>query len=299
MDSLISDLQRDALNEDMKVSGLLRKALVVAEKLGVEEFKSWINYELNGYPNSVKSPEYRIINVEVKYFNPFHGWKPILFEDFDMAKRLSKRECGQSVAEIEELLTNETDSKNVFAILLPKKDELIITKTFDLPSQPQLIHSKSELIKVVSSVRNIILEWAIKLEKDGICGRNLTFNQAELTSAKQTSYTVNHFHAPIESSQIQINSDNSSQSITEEGFDSEKLIASFDMIKKSISDLNLHQDKQKELLADIATILSQIESPKPKNTIIQESLVSLKNILEGSATPHATIILSSLFEKIF
>lgn len=50
MSGLVAELQRDALDHGVPVSHLLRNALVAARKLRVNEFSSWIDTELNGYP---------------------------------------------------------------------------------------------------------------------------------------------------------------------------------------------------------------------------------------------------------
>ena len=48
MDSLVLELQRECLAPGVSVTDLLRKALVVARKLGVKDLQSWIENELNG-----------------------------------------------------------------------------------------------------------------------------------------------------------------------------------------------------------------------------------------------------------
>ena len=48
MASLVQELQKEALDPNVKVSDLLRKALVVSKKLGIAEIEAWINKELNG-----------------------------------------------------------------------------------------------------------------------------------------------------------------------------------------------------------------------------------------------------------
>jgi hypothetical protein len=47
MSSVIVELQREALDRNVHVSDLLRKALVVARNLALTEFQSWIELELN------------------------------------------------------------------------------------------------------------------------------------------------------------------------------------------------------------------------------------------------------------
>ena len=60
--SLLNDIQRDILDPSMALSVILRKALVLAFQLGNEEFKSWVEQELNGYPRDTEAlPDYRIL----------------------------------------------------------------------------------------------------------------------------------------------------------------------------------------------------------------------------------------------
>ena len=49
MSSLVLELQRDAIDPSVSPLNLLRKALIVARKLGIVEFQQWIELELNGY----------------------------------------------------------------------------------------------------------------------------------------------------------------------------------------------------------------------------------------------------------
>ena len=58
MSSLIEELQRDALDSSVQVADLLRKALVVATKLKLDEFRQWAERELEGY-DKVDLPSYR------------------------------------------------------------------------------------------------------------------------------------------------------------------------------------------------------------------------------------------------
>jgi len=42
MSSLVIELQADAINSSVSILNLLRKALVVAKKLGIKDFEDWI-----------------------------------------------------------------------------------------------------------------------------------------------------------------------------------------------------------------------------------------------------------------
>jgi len=64
--SLIDELQLDASDGSVSVSDLLRKALVVAAKLGVSDIPEWINKELSGYHDGDTLPSYRIVHGAIK-----------------------------------------------------------------------------------------------------------------------------------------------------------------------------------------------------------------------------------------
>jgi hypothetical protein len=67
MGSLVLELQRECLDSRIFVSDVLRKALVVARKLGLTEFQAWINSELNGYyAGKIDLPEYRILCAQLR-----------------------------------------------------------------------------------------------------------------------------------------------------------------------------------------------------------------------------------------
>ncbi len=57
MKPIVLELQKDSLDQNVRVPDLLRKALVVAKKLKITEFEKWINNELNGYSESDEIPK--------------------------------------------------------------------------------------------------------------------------------------------------------------------------------------------------------------------------------------------------
>ena len=49
MGSIVLDLQQEVISQDCDIVNALRKAHLIAVKLGLEEFDKWICNELNGY----------------------------------------------------------------------------------------------------------------------------------------------------------------------------------------------------------------------------------------------------------
>jgi hypothetical protein len=64
--SLLREIQSSAVDANEPISTLLRKCKILAVRLGSSEFKSWVDSELNGYPNVDEMPEYRIMSVNCK-----------------------------------------------------------------------------------------------------------------------------------------------------------------------------------------------------------------------------------------
>lgn len=63
MSSIVIDLQDEILSSDCDIVQILRRAHVIAVKLGLKEFDQWISYELNGYPDQNACPDYRKVRV--------------------------------------------------------------------------------------------------------------------------------------------------------------------------------------------------------------------------------------------
>jgi hypothetical protein len=61
--SLLREIQGDLSNEFCDVTTVLRKCKILAARLGSEEFSRWIDWELNGYPDSQPLPGYRCLGA--------------------------------------------------------------------------------------------------------------------------------------------------------------------------------------------------------------------------------------------
>jgi len=57
--TLLQDIVASATQDNCDLPSLLRKALVLAARLRNDELKSWLGYELNGYPTESLVPDYR------------------------------------------------------------------------------------------------------------------------------------------------------------------------------------------------------------------------------------------------
>lgn len=289
MSSVIIELQREALDQDIPVSDLLRKALVVARKLKLSEFQEWIENELNGYKGKV--PEYRMATGQIRGWNPYNGWIPLMFEDPREGEALSRRATGQSIAELEDLVRQGSKSSTLH-MPYPQEIQRRLSKGFGYETEVSLFVGRSSIVKVIDAVRNIILNWALKLEEEGILGEGLSFSDDEKAVAVQSPQNINNFYGSVQNPQIAQGNEQAIQVSSTFQVDIDAIKSLINRIEKTVSEISLTKEAKEELTSEIATLKAQVSSPNPKKGIVKESLLSIKNILEaagGSATSQLII----------
>lgn len=297
MASIVIELQRDALNRDILVSDLLRKAFVVAKKLGLKELEDWVNLELNGYAQDSDIPEYRKVIGEIKAWNPYNNcWMPVIMEDPKEAEALSSRYLKQAISEIEDL-ENKTRQNNSYQVPFPKAIERKLQKSISFDTQVTLITQRTALVRILDAVKNIALNWSLKLEKDGILGDGMSFSEEEKKEVAKHSYNINNFYGAVKDSQIQQSTESSTQ-ILNKNLDLNSISKFISELKQNLNTIEVENKKRQELEADIQTVESQIGSPEPKQGIVRESLNSIRRILEsasGSAVGQLLTNVGGLF----
>ena len=97
MQSLVEQMQAEALDRSVMVSDLLRKAKVVASKLDLLRILTWTDAELNGYKPGQDVPDYRILRGEVCEFNPARGWVSVVWNGPEQRGAV----CAHRVREID------------------------------------------------------------------------------------------------------------------------------------------------------------------------------------------------------
>ncbi|QEQ90284.1 hypothetical protein F1602_24505 [Pseudomonas putida] len=206
MNSLVLDLQRDALDRGIHITDLLRKALLVSRKLKIKDIEAWINNELNGYTENL-IPDYRVVYGELKAFNPYRGWMPVMV-DKHWDKMIRQQNIFLSVSQIESLADNSEEGN--FVIKYPPTQANIIMKLIGEQFEPALYVPTHHLIRIIDTTKTKIMEFALDLEEKGILGDGIVFSRDEQIRAQTINYnTINIHH--MENSQIQQDADGAIQ----------------------------------------------------------------------------------------
>lgn len=188
--SIVLKLQKKCLDNNQDLQSLLREAYVISRKLKLKDFETWINSELKGYTSNI--PDYREVQTTLKFFDTYHGWTQAIINDSKLAKILSYQKIAQPIGEIVNLL-NTTNSDNALQINLSPKNMSMLMKQFTTDCQPAQFIDRTQMFGITEQVRNLLLEWTLKLEEDNILGtEDLVFSEKEKEAAK--SIHIENFH---------------------------------------------------------------------------------------------------------
>ncbi len=286
MSSLVFELQTDALNSSVSVLNLLRKALVVAKKLSIQEFEDWIELELNGYTEVESIPKYRLIQGQLRGWNPFHGWQPIIAGDTEILE-LYKAVCNppiiQPISELIALTQDTSSDKELQLVLSPEVESFLIKSTGgNVPVKLRI--SSASIQRIVDAVKDIILRWALQLEKDGIVGEGISFSPQEKAIASNHSYQI--FIKNFVGDKSMSNTQNNDF----RGANLGGGVAGRDYIGDII-----HNNADKNLAeaaAEIQQLLEQLEKSYPTNTTFEKMTAASEAIkrIESNPELHQKII---------
>lgn len=208
MASLVEELQHDATRTEVKVTDLLRRALLVGAKLNIAEFKEWTSKELSGYSAGSEMPEYRVLNG-VPYDDRGYERVPVNIVDTggeaDLEKRLwfikllTQVRVLSPTSEIEELVEgSKKKGTTVIHWTSSASSDLLMGQ---LEGQFVIDLSLSSYVAILDTIRNIVLQWSIDLEHKGILGEGMSFTSREKDNAADHAFYITNYYN-INSNQV-------------------------------------------------------------------------------------------------
>ena len=170
--NLLQQIEEEAVDSKSDVASLLRKCQVLASRLHNDSLKGWIRNELNGYPNPLEIPEYRVFPCQS--VGSFYGMGrtmknapiPPMCVPEEIRDCLFTLRFYQGVGTLQELLTNDNGTVTVswpgdLVALLSQK---VYQGMGMLDAHMEC--SSSSIVKILETVRNRILDFVLALEED-------------------------------------------------------------------------------------------------------------------------------------
>ncbi len=291
MSSVVLDLQNEVTQPKCDIVSVLRRAHLIATKLSLKDFDQWVISELNGYKSQAEAPEYRSIPGQLKAFNPYQGWIPVMLKDAKVEKMLCHPKLINSISEILSLC-EESGSSLIVSIPTEVQNTLNEMSDTPLPMQMAVHVSKTAAADIIEKVKNTLLEWTLELEAKGILGEGMSFNDKEKEIAKAIPQQINNYYGAanvINGSSEKIQA-NAGEKITAY-FNYEEVKKAAAEIEDSIySSEELSTEDKDEALELLSEINKKIEEKK-KGTVIKAALTGLKDfIINTGAAVTATMI---------
>lgn len=274
---LVIELQTLALSRDTSVVQLVRTAKLVAAKLGLAQATEWIDNELNGYDSLSNLPSYRILHGECRAFNAYNGiWMRVQFPDADFEHMCSEGRIGQSLGSMESIINGDSDHAFLnFAY----EQQQILQRLFREDAKFAIRVTKGQLEGVFDSVRNLTLDWTLKLEQAGVLGENMTFTLTEKQEAKPVTQQFFIQNAGV----VGNVTDNATVTNNQTVHGSLSVDRVRDLVQQAKSML---PSLPSETAAHASTLLDELDSESrkssPNESKLRGALTSLRTVCEGA-----------------
>lgn len=192
--SLLREIQAAAIDSSVDLPNLLRKCKVLAVRLGSEEFKEWLDYELAGYPNKDLLPEYRVLDVHSKghFSGPFgSGLRdadiPLSCMPEQLQDMLGHSYIMQPVATMEALLKNKSSG----SFQEPWNPDIVARVGQDIYQNMNCMQAwkvipAGAIVAAIDVIRTRVLNFALEIE-----AQNPLAGEAELNTEPVPMEKVN------------------------------------------------------------------------------------------------------------
>jgi hypothetical protein len=177
MPGLVEELQRAATDPSVSIGDLLRKAKLVASKLGQTKTALWIDAELSGDFDGLEFPEYRRVPVRAMHYHPMHGTYPLVTTNARMNEVINEAVFLPRPAREIEQFANGADDQ-IFISVPPKAVESlrkILSEVYDI----RHLTSRAAFAGILDGIRTRVLDWALELENNGVHGEGMSFSPEE------------------------------------------------------------------------------------------------------------------------
>jgi hypothetical protein len=280
--SLLRDIQDDLASAGGDVTSVLRKCKILAARLGSDEFAHWVEWELNGYPESQPTPEYR--RLSITYYAAFmnSAWRfprqpvPLQFVPEKYRASFTYIEFREGIAK-------------ACSFALAKKGATIQRPELIFALQGKMYPDMNcqgvwgeisgvEFEQLVSAVKNRVLDFSLKIEAENPEAGEAPPNTQPVPREKLQPLVYNAFYGTVGS--VAQSSEHFSQTVST-GFqpqDLTRLVRAFD---DHIDELNLGERQKQRAEAQIGALKAELAG-EPDPVIVKQAARSLRNITEGA-----------------
>lgn len=241
--NVLEEIQAAATDSSIPLPDLLRKCAILAARLKNDEFRTWVDHELNGYDNGARVPTYRILSIQARgdFFGPFGSGlrnAPIPPSSLpeDLRHHAETAYIMQSVASLADIL-DSSDSD----LRMPWPPDLTVLVAGDIYEDGNCavawkVISRGQIAGVLDTVRNRILAFVLEIEAAAPDPGSWPSNSVPLPQ-EQVSHVFQTYIQGNASNVILGSSEFSVSSVTVNAGDLESLLAAMRSLGLSESEM--------------------------------------------------------------
>lgn len=194
-DSLIAQIEKEALDETASLAGALRKCVVLGGKSGSEQLRDWATRELKGYHSDAELPSYRIVPAQIcidgATTNALVTGQPIarsILPDFVQENVGEDVELREGAGALEALAARAESTGEAIKMSLPMGGDIARLMTAEMRGQQVLsvywALTPPAVRGVLDQIRTALAVLVAEL-------RATTASEAALPSAEAADHAVN------------------------------------------------------------------------------------------------------------
>jgi hypothetical protein len=200
--SLLREIQNDATTNEIPVTVLLRRCMILATRLQHEPLSEWAKLEMNGYPEEVALPPYRP-KIHTEVLGDFAGYAgsgmsnkslPSANVPAKLRELLFSTEVRQGVAAIEGLVSS---GESQFQIPWPADVIAVLQSSFiqnmALMNAHQIVPATA-FEGTLSGIRDRIVQFALEIEELDPAAGEAEPGEAPIEPARVTQIFNQTFH---------------------------------------------------------------------------------------------------------
>ena len=187
--SLLDEIRSDLTNQSADLSNTLRKAKVLANRIGLDEFREWVDSELSGYKDLEKLPSYRRFRpTNIGTFNGYYQRSikmtlptSILPEPArEFAENLI---INEGVGSLEAQRGQDRQINWSQEMVFLARDLITITGDFVLAEAHQPVPAYL-IAGILDQVKNKLLDFILALEENNVTAEDLDNRTVETDVAR-------------------------------------------------------------------------------------------------------------------
>ena len=180
--NLLDDIRADLVNESASLSNTLRKAKILASQINLPEFKEWLDFELSGYTDTSRVPNYRSLPATNRgtFSGSFGSWVknmpiPVSHLPEPVREHVENLIIHEGVGTLEAMIKQPSKVWRkdwVQEAVIDARDSLTMTGNLVLVDAHQSI-SGATISGILDNVKNKLLDFILAMQESNITPENL------------------------------------------------------------------------------------------------------------------------------